>query len=218
MITLFQWFVKLTAWIPQKLVFRTKVYYENKAVQSRRIQGKAIVVSNHTSIMDYAVILFLFPTRTLRALAAEVLYQNGCFMRFFLRALGMIRVDRNTNDFSFIDKSCRVLDRGGIVEIFPESRLPREGEERPLPFKPSAVYVALETDAPIIPIYTTGKLFCKERNRVIIGTPINPRELFDDNLSMSENIQAVTQQLRGKIIELQSKLTEKVEAEREFPV
>ena len=62
------WFVKITGWIPQLLIFRTKVYYEDKKVQSRRIKGKAIVVSNHNSLMDFAVLLFVFWRRTLRCL------------------------------------------------------------------------------------------------------------------------------------------------------
>ncbi len=211
MIGLFQWFVKITGWLPQKLIFRTKVYYEDKSVQSRKIKGKAIVVSNHTSLLDYAVVMFLFPYSTPRCLAAEVLYSKGFLMRLLLGALGMIRVDRDTNDFSFIDRSRRVLDKGGLIEIYPEARLPLPDEERPLPFKPSAVYLALETDTPIIPIYSTGKLFSKERNRVILGKPLYLRDMLDETRSHAENVQALTQQLRGKIIELQQQLTEKAE-------
>ncbi len=214
MIALFHWFVRVTGYIPERLVFRTKVYYENKAIQSRRIQGKAIVICNHQTLYDFAVLLFLFPGRTLRALAAEVLYVGRPVLGFLLKCFGMIRVDRDTKDFSFLDKCVRVLNRGGVIEIYPEARLPRPGEERPLPFKPSAAYLALETDTPIIPVYSTGKLFCKERNRVIIGTPLNLRELADDSLSMAHNVDQLTEQLRGKIIELQQQLEARIEEEQ----
>ena len=72
MIAFFHWFVKITGFIPERLVFGTKVYYQDKSVQSRRIKGKAIVVCNHQSIFDFATLMFVFPSRTLRALAAEV--------------------------------------------------------------------------------------------------------------------------------------------------
>lgn len=215
MIALFHWFVKITGVIPQLLIFRTKIYYEDKAVQSRRIKGKAIVVCNHTALMDFAVLLFVFWRRTLRALAAEVLYEKGFLMRLLLNLLGMIRVDRDAKDFSFLEKCSRVLEKGGVVEIYPESRLPREGEERPLPFKPSAVYLALETDTPIIPVYHTGKLFTGERNRLIIGKPMDMRALSDDTLGMTENVEALTMQLRGKIIELQQQLERKEEEKQD---
>lgn len=213
MIAFFHWFVKITGIIPAWIIFRTKVYYENKAVQSRRIKGKAIVVCNHTSLYDFAVLLFLFPFRTLRALAAEVLYDGRPFLGTLLKCFGMIRVDRDAMDFSFIDRCAGILDKGGVIEIYPEARLPRAGEERPLPFKPSAAYLALETDTPIIPVYSTGKLFCKERNRVIIGAPIDPRELADDGISMTRNVENLTELLRGKIIELQQQLEERVAEE-----
>ena len=68
------WFIKLTAWIPQLLVFRIKVHYEDKKVQGKRIKGKAIIVSNHNCIMDFAVLMFVFWRRTLRCAVAEVMY------------------------------------------------------------------------------------------------------------------------------------------------
>lgn len=214
MIAFFHWFVKITGYIPERLVFGTKVYYRDKKRQSRRIKGKAIVVCNHTSVFDFAALMFVFPTRTLRALAAEVLYDGRPVLGTLLKCFGMIRVDRDAKDFSFMDKCARILDRGGIIEIYPESRLPKPGEARPFPFKPSAVYLALETDTPIIPVYSTGKLFCKERNRVIIGTPLNLRDMADEGLTPAQNMENLTEQLRGTVIELKQQLEARVEEEK----
>ena len=60
LIKFFNWFTKITAWPVQKLLFRTKIHYEDKSVQSRRIKGSAILISNHTSVFDYAAHLFVF--------------------------------------------------------------------------------------------------------------------------------------------------------------
>ena len=76
MIAFFNYFVKITGWIVQKIVFRTKIFYEDKKVQSRKIKGKAIIVSNHTSVYDYAVYLFVFFFTTLRCQMAEILYKK----------------------------------------------------------------------------------------------------------------------------------------------
>jgi len=214
MIALFHWFVKITGFIPERIIFGTKVYYQDKSRRSRRIKGKAIVVCNHTSIFDFAALMFVFPTRTLRALAAEVLYNGRPVLGTLLKCFGMIRVDRDAKDFSFMDKCARILDKGGVIEIYPEARLPKQGEERPLPFKPSAVYLALETDTPIIPVYSTGKLFCKERNRVIIGAPLNLRDMADESLTPARNMEYLTEKLRGTVIELQQQLEAIAEAEK----
>ena len=200
------WFIKLTAWIPQLLVFRIKVHYEDKKVQGKRIKGKAIIVSNHNCIMDFAVLMFVFWRRTLRCAVAEVMYHKNFFMTLLLKLLGCVKVERAEHDFSFLTKLERILDKGGVVEIYPESRLPRKGEERPLEFKPSYVALALESGAPIIPVYNNAKPFSKERERVIIGKPIYVGELYDSSLSERENINNINSYVRSKIIELGKEL------------
>ena len=199
--------VKITAYPVQKAVFRTKVCYEDKRAQSRRIKGSAVIVSNHTSVWDYGVYLFVFFFRTLRCQMAEVLF-NKKPLGLFLKMMGGIRVDRDARDFSFVAKSQEILEKGGVVEIFPESRLPLKGEERPLPFKPSAAYIALLSGAPIIPVFSNGAYFTKKRARVIIGKPMYARELYDDSLSEKENLAAISEAMREKIISLEKMLYE----------
>lgn len=208
MIALFNWFVKITGWLPQKLCFRTKVYYEDKKAQSRRIKGPAIIVSNHTSVYDYAVMMFVFFSRTLRYQMAEVLFEKKG-LAGFLRALGGIEVNRHTHDTSCIVKSENVLKKGGVVGIFPESRLPVEGETPPLKFMPGAVALALSAGVKIIPVYTDGCYFKKRRARVIVGKPIDVRAMYDENATERQNIDDITEQLRQKIIGLGNLLREK---------
>lgn len=215
---LFQWFVKLTGFLPQLFIFRTRVRYEARALQGRRIRSKAIVVSNHHSVFDVALLLFLFPLSTLRCAVAEVMYRKNIFMSTFLKLLGCVKVERDSYDFSFLDRMKRILDRGGVVEIYPESRLPREGEERPLPFKPSYVYLALETGAPIIPVCHNGKLISKKRAEAVIGKPIDALSLYDDSLSEKENIEIINRYVRSKIIELSKGLEKPSEKEKETAV
>ena len=205
MIGLFQWFVKITGWPAQFLCFRTKILYEDKHVQGRHIDRDAIIISNHTSIFDFAVYLFVFFTRTLRFQMAEVLFQKP-LLGWFLHGLGGIKVDRDAHDFGFMPKSLSILSRGGVVGIFPESRLPRPGEERPLPFKVSAAYLALESGAKIIPVVTNGSYFNRRRARVLIGTPINARDLLEDGATEKENLAIVSERLRERIIALEKLL------------
>ncbi len=208
------WFVKITGYIPQLFVFRTKIYYEDKKIQGIRIRKKAIVMSNHHTIYDVAGMIFLFPFRTLRCLVAELMFKKNFLMTFLLKMLGAIKVERNTHDFSFIDKSLKVLDKNGVIEIYPEARVPLKGEELPLPFKPSVAYIALHSGAPIIPVATNGKFFHKERARVIIGKPIDVREWYDDSLDEKQNLANITEKLREKIIELNDQLERQHEKEK----
>ena len=211
---LFNWLVKITGWPLYALLLRPKTYYENKKVQSRRIRGGAIVISNHTDVLDFAVTLFTFPARTLRCAVAELMYEKNFFMTFLLRALGTVRVDRTSHDFTFLSACDKIIKRGGVVEIYPESRLPDPGEPKPLEFKPSAVYLALQTGAPIIPICNNGRFFEKRRMRIMIGMPIDVRALYNGELSEKQNIANITTHIRGKIIEFSQRLEEKEKEKR----
>lgn len=206
---LFNWFVKITGWPIQLFCFRKKIYYEDKAVQSRHVKGKAIIISNHLSVFDYPLAMFVFFGRTLRFQMSELVMKKPV-LGTFLRMLGGIYVDRNTHDFSFMAKCEKILDKGGVIGICPEGRLPLRDESRPLPFKSGAAYLALMTGTPIIPMVTNGSYFkLKERARVIIGTPIIPSQVIDPDLSDKENIAALTDLMRNKTISLGKLLHEK---------
>ena len=198
---LFIWFVKITGFIPYLFYFRTKRYYVNK---SKKRKHAALLISNHTAVMDFALYLYIFHNRTIRPLAAEILYNKNKFLTFFLKMIGAIRVDRDLFDFSFIEKSIDTLNKGEDVLIFPEGRIP--DDKKMLEFKSSVVEIALETDAPIIPIYTNGSYGKKKRAKVIVGEEIYLSRLYDNNLTKKENIDNLTNYVRNTIVNLEEKL------------
>ena len=202
MIRFWNAFAKITGWPVQFLCFRTKIYYIDRARQDRRIKGPAIIISNHTSVFDYAVWMFVFFSRTLRFQMAELLFDKKP-LGSLLRALGGIKVDRDARDMGFAAESERILAGGGVVGIFPESRLPRPGEERPLPFAPSAAYIALSTGAPVIPVYTDGAYFTlRRRARVMIGVPFFAADLAGEEGTERERLARAAGGMREKVKEL----------------
>ena len=202
MIKFMQALVKTTAWSVQFLCFRTKILYENGDKNHRKIKGAAIVASNHTSIWDYAAIIFVFPFRILRYLMAEILFERNGILGWFLRSMGGVKIDRNHYDFSFVVKCEEILEKGGVIGVFPEGRLPDKAEETPLPFKPSMAYIALKSGAPIVPVYVSGSYFKRKRNYVVIGEKMRVEDLVDENLSERENIEKISAAVRAKIVEL----------------
>lgn len=214
MIKFCNWFTKITAWLIQRICFRTKIYYEDKHVQGRRIKGSSIIISNHTSVYDYAVFLFVFFSRTLRYQMAEVLFKKK-LLKVFLKCMGGIFVDRDSNDYGFIEKSQDILEKGGVVGVFPEGRIPEKEEIKPLEFKSGVTHLALVSNAPIVPIYTNGRYFRKKRACVIIGKPIYVSELYDEQLDYKTNLERISQELRNIIINLGNKLEEKNKNEKE---
>ena len=201
MIKLMQLFVRVTGWLPQKLCFRTKILYEDRAVQSRSIQGPAIIISNHTALFDYAAMLFVFWTRTLRYQMAEILFKKPV-LGIFLKLMGGIHLDRYSHQYGSMQQSFDILLSGGVVGIFPEGRLPRKGETPPIDFQPGAAYLSLASGVQIIPVWTDGRYFSRHRAHIMIGTPLDPNNFSNLSLSEKEKIKLYTQAIRDKVIYL----------------
>ena len=198
-IHLFTGFTKLTGLLPAWLLFKPKVYRE---VGSGKLPKGCIIVSNHKSLLDFVLYLLVFPFRTIHFLMAEVLYNKSKFFAFLLNSWGGIKVERDDKDFSFVSEAVSVLEKGGTVGIFPESRLPING--RPWPFTPSTAFIALHSDAPIVPVYTFGGYSLFKRTKVCIGKPIYPRDCVDPSLSSQAQIDALTKHLEERVYALQA--------------
>ena len=210
-----EWFTKITGWPVQYFYYHKKIYYEDKSHTNRKIKGGALIVSNHTSIYDYPLMMYVFPKRTMHCLVAEVTYEKNKPLRNLLKGLGAIKVDRTNHDFSFMSQMSDLLNKKKVVLVYPESRLPLEDEHDLLDFKPSYILPALETGVPIIPIYTNGtygklKKQRKDRARVIIGKKIFVNDLYDQSKSEKENIEYINQYIKNKIVELRELLENRV--------
>ena len=166
-------FTKITGALPSWLFFRPRIYRVPDAPRGK-LPGGTLLVSNHTSLLDFVLYLLIFPWNTLRFLIAEVLFSKSTVLSRLLYALGGIFVDRTSHDFSFVADAVRVLQSGGIVGVFPQGRLPIG--DTPFPFLPSAVYIALHSNATIVPVYTAGE-YGRRRARVVIGAPFSLRSL-----------------------------------------
>lgn len=193
-------FVKLTGYLPAMLFFKPRVIYEDKTVQSKRLPKPCIFVSNHQSLLDFALYLCLFFGRTIRFQMAEVLFEKGKLFSNFLFWLGGIYVNRNKLNMEMMATSIRILDAGGTVGVFPQGRLPVDG--KPFPFKSGVVYMALHSDAPIIPVYTDGNYGLKKRATVVIGQPIHLKEWCTNEKPSLATIEALTAQLEQTVYDL----------------
>lgn len=214
------WFVKLTGLPMEWIYYRKKVYYEDKASQKRKIKGGALIVSNHTSVYDYPLIMYTFMGRNIRPLVAEVIFQKGKFMSRLMTNLGAIRVDRDSYDFGFMTTMVKWLENKKVGLVFPEARIGTQEEKLDgmLEFKPSFVYMALQSGMPIIPVYTNGvygkqKRAKRDRARIIIGKKIHLDQLYDDTKSEKENIDYLCNYVREYVKRLGQLLEEKTKDE-----
>ena len=205
-------FVKLTGALFAYIFFKPKVYTVSKKTK-RFLPKSAILMSNHTSLMDFALYLIVFLFRNLHFLMAEVLFNKGKLFSKFLYAMGGIYVNRDACDFSFVQDSLNVLESGGIVGVFPQGRLPVDG--KPFPYKPGIVLIALRTDAPIVPVYTDGNYGLFKRAHIIIGEEIYLRDYASGENVSHEEIEALTKMLEEKNFALRDELEKRMKKKNE---
>lgn len=193
-------FIKATGFPIAAPYFKWRIRYENRDNQDRNINGAAIIVSNHKSVKDLMLYLFVFPKRSIRFLVAEIIYAKGKAMSQLLNQIGCIKVDRDQRNFGFIGESLEVLENGGVIGIFPEGKLP-EGDNMG-EFKPSVGYIAAHAPmVPIIPVYTDGNYGIDKRATVVIGEKYYIQRENDNEPSKAE-IDIITEQIREKVLSL----------------
>lgn len=205
-------FTKITGAIPTYIFMKPKIYLEDGA--KRSLPKNCILISNHKSLLDFVLYLLVFPFSTIRFLMAEVLYQKNKILTFLLNSFGGIKVDRNNRDFAFVSTSVDILNNGGKVGIFPESRLPING--KPFPFTTSAAFIALHSTAPIIPVYTNGHYGIFKRVSVCIGKPLFVADYIKSGLDEQEQLTHLTKIIENKVYELKSIMEQKAQKHHLF--
>lgn len=193
------------------LFFKKKIYYENRAVQRRRVRGGAVIISNHINPLDYVLNVVLFFPRKLWVVASEDAYRNK-LQAFGMTFFGGICADRRTKSLRFVDRAADVVRDGGILQIFPEGHNSPDGEIHK--FYPSYILIAERSGRPIIPVVTDGNYGLFSRTHVIIGVPIElPLPADGKTLSRAE-IYEINDRVRGHVISLRRELDLRVEADK----
>jgi 1-acyl-sn-glycerol-3-phosphate acyltransferase len=133
----------------------------------------AIYISNHTSIIDVFLAIFLSPLGTVGVAKRGVVYYPFFGQMYLLS--GHLRIDRGKTGRA--KESLRALgelvkSQGLSIYIWPEGTRSRDGRLRP--FKKGVVHLAVQTGLPIVPILVHGAHKSWEKERLVIrGVPVS---------------------------------------------
>jgi 1-acyl-sn-glycerol-3-phosphate acyltransferase len=136
-----------------------------------------IIAANHQAWFDPAFIIPFFPEAPVIYTMAkrETVFNRG-WKRRLLPLIGVFPISphRGELDEAGLRTVYQVLDRSGVVLIFPEGRYSRGRALRPL--KVGIGYFALQAGVPIVPVAVRGTDVLRPFSRidVAIGPPIQP--------------------------------------------
>jgi 1-acyl-sn-glycerol-3-phosphate acyltransferase len=137
-------------------------------------EGRVILAVNHLHLCDPGAVMPAI-SRMVVTLAAEK-WENNLVFGSILRAAGVIFVQRGEVDRQALRSCLRVLNEGRMLAVAPEGTRSKTGAMQRA--KPGIAYLAMRTDAPILPVAIIGteKFGQWEKLRrptcwVIIGRP-----------------------------------------------
>lgn len=172
-------FVQILLALPIRILFPTKIIGEKNIPK-----GACILASNHTSNMD-AVIFAVKTWEKKYYLAKKELFKNKVF-GFFIKKLGAIKIDRQSNDVTAIKNCLKVLKNNKKLFIFPEgTRVNNENMELGQ-VKHGVAMFAIKAKVPVVPIFIMRKPKIFRRNKIFIGKPFTLEDFYNRKLDSAE--------------------------------
>lgn len=145
------------------LILRLFFRLEAHGIEHIPRRGPALLVANHSSVLDPPVVGAV-ALRPLYYLAKAELFRIPLFGAFF-RAINVRPVERNGADPKALRLALRILKDGHALLVFPEGTRGEEGVLRNA--KGGAGMLALLSQAPVVPAYIEGSGRILPRGRVI---------------------------------------------------
>lgn len=168
-----------------------------------RVQGKAIIICNHRSMLD-PIVLGLVTPRVIHFMAKKEIFKTKLGNLFF-RAMCAFPVNRKNVDLQSLKSALGVLNKGKIFGIFPEGK--REVSDSLDEFEKGTAFLAIRSGAPVIPVYMHPDGSRRNRPVLIVGKPIDIGAIVA-NANKSSMIEVVTDELYDSINALKLELEE----------
>ncbi|HKW60552.1 MAG TPA: lysophospholipid acyltransferase family protein [Candidatus Dormibacteraeota bacterium] len=159
-----------------------------------------IIAANHQAWFDPAFIIPFFPERPLiYTMAKRETVFNRAWKRSLLPLIGVFPISPNRGelDEQGLRTVYQLLERGGVVLMFPEGRYSRGRALRPL--RNGIGYFALQAGVPVCPVAVSGTDLLRpfRRIEVSIAPPIMPD--LPTWWELSRRVTGMVDRVRGAI-------------------
>ncbi len=168
---LIRWLLYINSIIPALILFPIKKIYLRKE-KKQKYKGPVIISMNHTAFLDYVEALLAFPGRRKYVLVGAQFYAYNPVLTFFMKAMGVIKVDAVTGNMDAVNQAVEQINKGHSILIFPEGHIETEGKL--LEYKQAAALISLSSGAPIVPVFHNGRIGPGKRDLMFIGSLMYP--------------------------------------------
>ena len=200
-----EFLMRFLSWLIVSVLYRIRV----EGIENVPEEGPAVLVANHVSFMDPLIV----NAATRRPPRFVMYYRifNIPVLRFIFRTAKAIPIAGRKEDEALMERAFAEVDRtlaeGGLVCIFPEGGITRDGGI--LPFRPGIERILATRPVPVVPIALRGlwgSVFSRRdsalgrmrwprrfraRIEVAIGAPVPPEE------ATAAGLEARVRALRG---------------------
>jgi len=165
-----EFFLRLVSWILVHSVYRI----EKINLHHIPREGPALLISNHVSFVDPALLVAVFP-RPARFVMHHAFYELPIAKRLFqgMKSIPIATKSDNRDVTSqAFDAIAEELGKGNLVCIFPEGGITRDGELAK--FQPGIEQIIKRTPVPVVPIAIRGLWggwFSRHKGRAMSGWP-----------------------------------------------
>ncbi len=196
-----------------RILARTYVRLKIEGLENVPPEGAYLIITNHLSGLD-PFLIGIPIDRTLYCLAKIELYQNA-FLTWILNSLGLIPLDRSSNDISAMRIVLRLLRNGEAVGLSPEGTRSPTGDM--LPFTDGATKLALHAQVPILPValhgtrelmppgtygFRPGRVYLKIGELFELsdayGKPITPALLEENTAILFQKVSDLYEEIRNR--------------------
>jgi 1-acyl-sn-glycerol-3-phosphate acyltransferase len=169
-------------------------------------QGPLLVVANHFSFIDPALMVGLAPW-PLEFIGGFRMPNAPPIVTWIPKVWGYLPVFRGTGSRGALRVAERILSQGGILGVYPEATS-RETFLRPA--RPGAAYLATRTGAPLLPVGVDGlpQVFPSLRDghrahvMVRIGEPFGPFEVSGRGRDRRQQLDEIGHEIMRRIAQL----------------
>ncbi len=190
---------------PLKAILSTFLHVDDREVMRIPMKGPLILAMNHINWLDAPVGFSHLHPRPLTAFA-KIETWDKLFLRILFDAWDTIPIRRGEIDFEAFKKAEEYLAQGKIVVIAPEGTRSQDGCLNT--GYPGIVFLAMRTQAPILPVAILGhenfnrkfRIYRRTNMAIKVGQPFRLR--FPDRRLTREVRQEMTDEIMFEIARL----------------